>query len=49
MEKGENIPTPTQLPSDSESYHDHQEHTRQLLFEMLKERGEILIENRKKN
>jgi hypothetical protein len=39
MENGENIPTPTQLPSDSEDYEVHQEHTRQLLFEILRERG----------
>lgn len=39
MENGENIPTPTQLPSDSKDYDVHQEHTRQLLFEILRERG----------
>lgn len=39
MENGESIPTPTQLPNDSEDYNVHQEHIRQLLLEILRERG----------
>lgn len=35
-------------PSDNENNNDHKEHTRQLLFEILRERGDFDLETEKK-